>query len=83
MSHFNKQDRIEMVEEASSKLQEVIELLEQAVEDTYVEASYKTYLITHLKSWRDPSMYLTSDQGLTNLMDWLHNEYEEDCDEEE
>ena len=48
---LNKNERIEMLEDAQEKINEAIDLITEAVRDTDDEASAQAYIIAHLKNW--------------------------------
>jgi hypothetical protein len=53
MSEDDKEERIDMLNEAQRKLAEAIELIGCAVQGTEYEASADAYILGHLRAWMD------------------------------
>ena len=70
---MNKQDRIDLLDEAQCKLAEAIELIETALRGTEHEAHAQAYIIGHLGSWMDSDRY---NMGIQQYMDALEKESE-------
>lgn len=79
---MTRQERITLLVEAQEELEEVINKIKQAVEGTSTEQHTNAYLISHLDSWRDTSNYLSSDEGINNIIDGFENDDIKIFDEE-
>lgn len=81
MSHFEKEDLLDMVDEAQDKLSEVIELVEQVVEA--IESPFmESYLLAKLKiRLSDDHGYLTSDPNLDTLRQKVEEFFPKDEEE--
>lgn len=77
--HADTEERIELLQEAQGKLNEVVGLIEQALKGTTHERHAETYLIGHLNNWIDSGNRF--DMGIQQYIDKLQEE--EDYEEEE
>ena len=70
---MNKQDRIDLLDEAQCKLAEAMECIAAALKGTEYEAHAQAYILGHLESWMDSDRY---NMGIQQYMDALEKESE-------
>lgn len=78
MEQNEKEERIELLEQAQEKLREAIDLIREAVADTNQESSAEAYIIGHLENWAEGNnQYDTT--AIPYLIESL--EEEDECEE--
>jgi len=72
MDAEDREDRIEMLREAQEKMVEAIELIEQAISDTKIQANTEAYLLDHLKIMASNGHgYLSKDLNMDDVIERL------------
>lgn len=65
---MEKEERLEMVREAKKRLEEVLELVEMAVDGTELRRRYEAYFLGNVRDWVGPSV---QPGNLTELLEEL------------
>ena len=65
-------ERMELLENAQDKINEAIELIREAVENTECEKSIEYYIIPHLSNWANGNN--PYDEHIPNIIKQINNE---------
>lgn len=77
---MSAEERIELLQEAQEKLNEVIGLVQEGLKGTSHERHAEAYLLGHLRNWLDSGNRF--DMGIQQYIDKIEEEGDEEEDEE-